>query len=156
MSIYFLVALCFLCIAGCSKKKDADEDEEKEVTASNVEVSAARVVKGEIRQLIAAGGSLSPLPDHDVKVSSLVPGRVNQLMAQEGDTVKERQVLARIDDSALRDQLRQAKAALDNAEANAQRTAHLFERGIAAAKEKEDAQRDLVTAQSAYDTARIQ
>ena len=152
----FLLWIVILFLGfGCSKKSE-DPEGEQETVASNVEVGVANVEQGAIRQIIETGGTLSALPDQDVKVSSLVAGRVNELHATEGDAVTTGQLLAKIDDSAMRDQFRRTKAALDNAKANADRITKLYERGIAAGKEKEDARRDLVAAQADFDTAQVQ
>ena len=153
--ILLMLILLSLITFGCAKKSEEPEEEEGPV-ASDVEVGVARVEQGTIRQIVETGGTLSAIPDRDVKVSSLVAGRVNELHATEGDLVTTGQLLAKIDDTALRDEYLRAKAALENAQSNSDRTAKLFERGIAAGKEKEDAKRDLVAAQSEFDTAKVQ
>jgi membrane fusion protein, multidrug efflux system len=51
-----------------------------------------------------------------VSISSDMPGRIVQLAAQEGDTVKKGQVLVVLDDSNLQAQEEQARASLANAE----------------------------------------
>jgi len=151
----FLLWLIILLLGfGCAKKQEPDEEEE--TVASNVEVGVAKVEQGTIRQIVETGGTLNALPDRDVKVSSLVAGRITELHAIEGETVTSGQVLAKIDDSALRDEYLRTKAALENAKANADRITKLFERGISAGKEKEDAKRDLVAAQADFDTAKVQ
>lgn len=53
-----------------------------------------------------------------ITVSSKVLGRVTQLTVDEGDTTKEGQLLVRLDDSDLRAQEAQAKAALEYTEKN--------------------------------------
>jgi len=152
---FVMISLLLVVAFGCSKSNE-DPEEEQQIVASNVEVEAARVERGPIRRIVESGGTLNALPDRDVKVSSLVAGRVDELHTIEGDPVEKGQVLAKINDTALRDQYRQAKAALENARSNMDRVTKLFERGIAAAKEKEDAGRDLVTAQAVFDTAEVQ
>jgi membrane fusion protein (multidrug efflux system) len=153
---YVLLLLLIACAWSCAKKEAEEEDEESTIATSNVEVQAARVEQGDIRQIVSAGGTLAALPDRDVKISALVAGRVNQILVTEGAAVKAGQLVARIDDSVLRDQWKQAKAVLDNARANEERQAKLFERGIAAGKEKEDAHRDFISAQAEFETAQLQ
>src|SRR5262249_32011617 len=89
-------------------------------------------------------------------VSPLVAGRVAEIQVVEGDPVSKGALLARLDASTLRDQYRQAKATLDNASANRDREKRLFEHGIAARKEWEDAEKDFTVAQAALDTAAVQ
>ena len=92
---------------GCSQKSADPEGERDHVTnvAANVEVEVAVVQQVAIRQIISAGGTLAALPDRDVKISALAPGRINQLLALEGSSVHAGQVVARLDDSILKDQL---------------------------------------------------
>lgn len=153
---WLILPLVGLLAVACARKNDPQGDSEDAAAVTNVEVQIAKVEQGPIRQMISASGTLAALPDRDVKISALVTGRINQIMAVEGDSVSAGQVVAKLDDSILRDEANQAKAVLENAEANEERLAKLYERGIAAGKEKEDAHRDFVTARAAYDTAALQ
>jgi membrane fusion protein, multidrug efflux system len=147
------IMVLLIVVAGC-KKKEAAEDEEE--IAPNVEVQVATVAQSPIRQIVQATGTLNALPNQDVQVSALVAGRVVNLSVVEGDKVSKGQEIARLDASTYQDQLKQAEATLENAKQNETRLSRLFERGIAAGKEKEDAHKDLLIAQSAFDTAKIQ
>lgn len=150
------VCACLLFSFACGSKPEAGGEEEDQGTISSVEVRAARVAQGPIRQVIQVTGTLNALPNRDVKVSPLVPGRIDELVAIEGARVTEGQIVAKLDDSTLRDGLTQARASLENAQLNEQRMQKLFERGIAAGKEKEDAHRDFLSAQAALDAAQLQ
>jgi RND family efflux transporter MFP subunit len=141
-----IVAL--LLLPSCSKKSTGDEGEEREEGAANVvaEVTVTRVERADIQSTLSVTGTISALPNQDVRVSSLVPGRVARMMVAEGDHLREGQVLAKIDDRPFRDQVQQAQAGVDQAKANLensrlnlQRNEKLLERGIAARKEVEDA-----------------
>jgi membrane fusion protein, multidrug efflux system len=150
-----LVLLVLLGFCSCSHNAQAPEEEESSANAT-VEVKTATAQQGTMRQITPVSGRLNALPDRDVKVSALVPARINRVAVVEGDAVQKGQVVVTLDDSTLRDQLTQAKAALENARSNEERVNRLFERGIAAGKENEDAHKEFVTAQAAYDTARTQ
>ncbi|PWT91873.1 MAG: hypothetical protein C5B54_04510 [Acidobacteria bacterium] len=154
LAISFLAIFTLTFTVSCKKKQE--EEDEKETAVASVQVQTARVQRGLIRKMITVSGTLNALPDRDVKVSALVPGRIETLLVIEGNSVEKNQLIAKLNDATLQDQLRQAKATLENAQSNEQRLARLYERGIAAHKEEEDAHRDLVTAQAAYDTARTQ
>jgi HlyD family secretion protein len=65
--------------------------------------------------ILTAGGYI--VPRRRVEVSSKVSGRVEELLVDKGMTVREGQVLARLDDRELRAQLAQARASRDAAEA---------------------------------------
>jgi len=142
------LALTLLLLPSCSKKSPGGEGEDTEEGAANIvaEVTVTRVGRADIQSTLSVSGTVSALPNQDVRVSSLVPGRVARMMVAEGDRVREGQVLAKIDDRPFRDQVQQAQAAVDQAKANLensrlnlQRNESLLERGIAARKDVEDA-----------------
>jgi membrane fusion protein, multidrug efflux system len=127
--------------AGCSNKS-AEEESDRSATAS---VTLTRVVRTDISQVFSLTGTATALPNQDVRVSALVPGRVAELKVAEGDVVENGQILARLDDRTYRDQLQQAEAAeqqaqanLDNAKLARTRNEDLFQRGIVARKDLED------------------
>ena len=136
-----------LIMPSCSKKTAGDEGEGTEEGAANVvaEVTVTRVERADIQSTLSVSGTVSALPNQDVRVSSLVPGRVARMTVAEGDHINEGQVLAKIDDRPFHDQVQQAQAAVDQARANLEnsnlsldRNEKLLERGIAARKDVED------------------
>jgi RND family efflux transporter MFP subunit len=109
-------------------------------------VTLTNIARGDIRETVVVRGSVAALPNQDVRVSALVPGRVVEMRVAEGDSVAAGEVLARLDAHPYEDQLRQAEAAvqlakanLSNAESSRKRNEDLFQRGIAARKDLEDA-----------------
>ncbi len=136
-----------LALVACSRRSAGEEGEAAANPEAVVaEVTLTRVARADISQTLTISGTLAAPPNQDVKVSSLVPGRIAELRVAEGDRVEAAQVLAKLDDRPLRDQLQQAEAAADQARANLEnarlalaRNQNLFERGIAARKELEDA-----------------
>jgi len=168
---FLTFALALLLLPSCSKKSSEGEGEEAEEGAANVvaEVTVTRVGRADIQSTLSVTGTISALPNQDVRVSSLVPGRVARMMVAEGDRVREGQALAKIDDRPFRDQVQQAQATVDQAKANLensrlnlQRNESLLERGIAARKDVEDARTQasvnkaaLSQAQAALSLARL-
>jgi RND family efflux transporter MFP subunit len=134
-----------MSLIGCSHGGAADDAAAKG-DAAVAEVTVTKVGRADIQRIVTVTGSVAALPNQDVRVSSLVPGRIAELRVAEGDTVKAGEVLAKIDERPFRDQLRQAeaaaeqaKASLENAKLNRARNETLVERGIAARKDVEDA-----------------
>ncbi len=134
-----------LGLIACSRGPAAGEDK-KSADDTVAEVTVVKVERGEISETLSVSGTIAAVPNQDVRVSSLVAGRVAQMMVAEGDHVEKDQVLAKIDDRPYRDQLRQAegaveqaRATLENAKLSRARNETLFDRGIAARKELEDA-----------------
>jgi RND family efflux transporter MFP subunit len=109
---------------------------------------------------VQVAGVLAPLPGKDVKVGSLVQGRVERVLVAEGDAVTVGQVLAHIEAQPLREHLTeteaqkdQAKAQLENARTRLARTEKLWKDGIAARQEVDDARAQLAAAESALKQA---
>jgi membrane fusion protein, multidrug efflux system len=138
----------------------ATEEEAEPVEVPTIVAETAPVTRKTIVDELVVRGTVVAVPNEDVKVSALVPGRVNAVTVAEGDSVRQGQVIAELERQPLEDQRRQAAAAVDQAKAQVengrlalQRNQNLFERGIAAGKEVEDAKKDLASAQAALDTA---
>lgn len=167
-----LLFLILLSLLACSKPPAGDEGADNSETPANtvVEVTLTKVVRGDISSNLTVSGTIAALPNQDVKVSALVPGRISAMLVAEGDKVKEGSVLAKIEDHSYRDQLQQAQASIDqanasleNAHLNQKREADLVQRGISARKDLEDAvmaervaEASLKQAQSAVALARLQ
>jgi len=166
------IFLMLLSLLACSKPPAGDEGADNSETPANtvVEVTLTKVVRDDISSNLTVSGTIAALPNQDVKVSALVPGRISAMLVAEGDRVKEGSVLAKIDDHSYRDQWQQsqasvdqANASLENARVNGKRNADLFQRGIAARKDMDDAvtaervaEAALNQAQSAAALARLQ
>ena len=159
--------LVALSLAACGRH-DADDEEKKGEPVPDVTV--AKVVRGVISDNLIVNGNLAALPNHDAKVAALVPGRIAKVTVVEGDHVTAGQVIAELDSTLLREQERQAQAAVaqakatvENARLTAQREESLLQRGVSSRKEVEDARTQLAVAQatlqqqeSALATARAQ
>lgn len=146
--ITFAWGLAALCLVACSRKPAGGDDENSsEKSASAVaEVTLTPVVRAPISSALTVTGTIAALPNQDVRVSSLVPGRIASMSVAEGDHIEQGQELARIDDRPFQDPLHQAEAAvalaqanLENARLNRARTENLTQRGVAAQKDLEDA-----------------
>jgi RND family efflux transporter MFP subunit len=151
---------CLLLLAsvhGCAKKA---EEEGGAADVPTIVAEVGRVARQDLVEGLVVRGTIAALPNEDVRISALVPGRVMMLKVAEGDTVTAGQVVAEIDPQPLEDQKRQAaaavsqaKAALENARLNLERTDRLFKRGIAAGKEVEDARAQQAAAEAGLESA---
>jgi len=149
-----LVVSCF----GCGGKQA--EEEVKAPDVPTITADTAPVARKTLVEEVTVRGSVAAVRNEDVKVSALVAGRVNAVTVGEGDSVRQGQVIAELDRQPLEDQRRQAaasveqaRAQVENARLNLQRNQQLFERGIAAGKEVEDARAQMASAQAALEQA---
>jgi RND family efflux transporter MFP subunit len=150
--------LGLLLLIGCSRARptSADDESSDQSAAMVAEVTVTRVARADIHSTLSVSGTLAALPNHDVKVSSLVPGRVARMEVGEGDSVKLGDLLAKIEDRPFLDLIQQveagvaqAKASLENARLNRERNENLFGRGIAARRDLEDARTQAKVAEAA-------
>lgn len=146
--------LSILLVTAC-RKPAAEEAPPK----PPVRVVTTALSKRSARVPIA--GVLSPLPGHDVKVGSLVAGRVSAVFVSEGDAVKVGQALAHVDAQPLQAAVTQAvaqgvstSAALENSRTRLARAEKLFADGITSKQDVDDARSALVAAQSAVSMSR--
>lgn len=148
-----LLALALAATAAGACGQPAPEETET-TTVVPVTVEAARV--GTIRAVIHATGVVGPAPGADLIVTAPEPARILELPKAAGDRVRRGDVLVRFDIPSRNADVAARKAAVSRAEArlrNAQaartRAHDLFDRGIAARKEVEDADRELADAEAA-------
>jgi RND family efflux transporter MFP subunit len=132
----------------------AGPDETVTDTAVSVDIDTART--GPIREVIAATGVVTASPGGELVVTAPEAARIVELPKAEGDRVRAGDLLVRFEIPSLtagaassRAGIEQAEARVENARTASARVAGLFERGVAARKEVEDAQRELRESQAA-------
>lgn len=130
---------------------------EEEVTANTpVPVSMQPATRGVVEGVTSASGVIAAAPGAELIVIAPQPGRIARLPKGEGDAVHKGDLLVEFDipssqaDVAAREaDVAQAHARLTNARNALTRLQGLFDRGVAARKEVEDAQRDVAEAEAA-------
>ena len=147
-----------LALPACTRSGSDEEIVSAEVPTISAETGT--VARLDLVEPLLVRGAIAAPPNEDVKLASQVPGRVVAMSVAEGDSVRAGQVVAEIETPPLEDQQRQAraalaqaKAALENARLNLARTERLFERGIAAGKEVEDARAQSAASEAGLEQA---
>jgi RND family efflux transporter MFP subunit len=140
-----------LLLAACHRAA-GDEDE---VAHGPRAVVCAPATLRTVSDTLDVRGTVAPLPDRDAQVSPQVAGRISRVLVREGDKVKAGQPLAQIDTSPLEDDVAEGKANVakaraerENAETTLRRVQRLFDRGIAARQEVDDAQARFASARA--------
>jgi RND family efflux transporter MFP subunit len=152
-----LVAAALLA-AACGGESDAAAP--KEAAVVNISPENVLVVQtAELRSGPAISGNLKA--ERESTVRAEVGGSVLQVMAQQGQAVSRGQVLARVDDTALRDALlsaqsmvRSASNALQVASRDVERTSRLTQAGAIAQRDLDNARNAQVAAQAQAADAR--
>jgi RND family efflux transporter MFP subunit len=138
--IVFVIAL--LCYAGYEWYLGSAEP-----------VAAVRtfvVERADMEAQVSATGTISPV--NKVDVSSKVNGLILEMRTVENALVAEGDVLVVLDDSAIRAQVAQAQARLDNAQVDYARKLKLADIGAIALSDLDLAKMDYEVAQASYDT----
>lgn len=87
-------------------------------TANELEVELTKATRTTIVETVSASGTVQPVIE--VKLSPEVSGEIIQLTVEEGDSVKQGQLLVKIRPDALISQLERSQAALNQQKANLQ------------------------------------
>ena len=147
------LAVVAVAIATATCSKQSAEETESEAPVP-VKVEAARI--GSIRAVLHATGIINPAPEGEMIVIAPEAGRVVEITRAEGERVARGDVLVRFEIPSLAAEVQRqtaevqrAQAALGTAKANQTRQRELFERGIAARKDVEDADRMVTDVEAA-------
>jgi RND family efflux transporter MFP subunit len=130
-------------------------------TTTGVPVTTAAVRTGDLRGTIRATGVVEAGPGASLTITAPAAARIAELPKAEGDTVRRGDLLVRFDIPALgadaasrRAEVERAEARLKTAIAARARAHDLFDRGVAARREVEDADREQADAEAALAEAR--
>jgi HlyD family secretion protein len=156
--------LAMALITGCQKKEVKEQAQASDPAAETVvNLPIVSVTRENLKNLVNVPGIVSALPDHSVRISPAVAGKLVNVSLVPGQHIHKGQMIARLDNRQLTDQFKQQLAALNTANAGvdqaktnlllaqntAERTKRLVDLNIAA-------QKDLVLAQSQVETAKAQ
>lgn len=117
-----------------------------------VTVEATRVTVGPITRRIEAVGSLRS--NESVVLRPEIPGRIAQILFEEGQPVKKGQMLVKLDDATYAAQVEQARANLALSEANNARASQLYARGAGTERARDEALATLRVQRAAIEVSR--
>ncbi|WP_340105747.1 efflux RND transporter periplasmic adaptor subunit [Rhodohalobacter sp. 8-1] len=126
-----LVALTiFLLFQGCAGEDQTAEENADAIRSIPVEVS--NVTRGDISAYYSNTATLEA--EQEATVVSKVRGIIEELHVEEGDAVREGQILAKIDDEQYRIEANRAEATLKRLENDFQRNKELFDKNLISAE----------------------
>ena len=138
-----LLVICALAAVSCGSNKGAKKSEAvAEVDIPNVEV--ATVFSRDVVQQVVFTGNVEA--DVVNNIAPQAPRRIKEILVDVGDHVKKGDLLVKLDNSSLV----QAKAQLDNAKKEYERTNELYEFGGASKSEWDARRLQYEVAQTAY------
>jgi HlyD family secretion protein len=160
------ILLAMILSAGCAQSNKESDDKKADAAddaAAVMNLPLVHVAIKNVANFVRIPGTVAALPDHSIKVSSAVAGKLVAVLVVPGEKVTKGQVIAKLDSRALQDAYKQtdaslatAKIGVEQAKTNlllakntAERTKRLVDLDIAA-------QKDLVLADSQVKTASAQ
>jgi membrane fusion protein (multidrug efflux system) len=148
----FFVAFVAGLLAACSSATPGTAD--KGATAPAIPVEVATATRGEM--LARYTGTATLEAEADAEVIARVGGEVVRVLVEEGDSVREGQLLAVLDGRQLRLEEAQARAQLAKAERDYRRQLELHEKGLVSAGAFDGLKFDFENLRAAHDLAELQ
>ena len=153
-SLFFV--LFILCLAAfqwsCGKNSRSETQKDRDENLV-IPVEAAQVTTGDISAYFSGTATLEAEEETDVVAK--VGGVVKKIFVEEGDYVKQGQVLAKLDDEKLVVQVEQAKATLLKLENVYNRNEELFKKSLISADEFQRTKYEYEHQKAAYDLAQL-
>ncbi|MFT4586503.1 MAG: membrane fusion protein (multidrug efflux system) [Candidatus Binatia bacterium] len=158
-SLFALLVVVLILGAGCEfqegmaemKKNAAGKKDKKE---EGVPVEVATLVRGPIEEVIKASNHLEA--EQTVKVFSRASNLLVELLVEEGDLVKKKQVLARLQNDDQQTTCDKALSQLNQAKANFKRTEQMFKGDLVSQRDYDDGKYGLEQLQLAMNEAQRQ
>jgi len=144
-----------LLLAGCGEKangKSEDPEKKEEVAAIPVEVRTP--MRAEM--LAVYSGTAALEADQEAAVVAKVGGEIRQLHVEEGQVVREGQILARLDGDQMRFEAEKARASLAKLEHDYKRNVELHQKGMMSPGAIDNLKYEVEALRAAYDLARLQ
>lgn len=145
------LALLAAALGGCAGS-DASKNEAVEASVP-LPVMVVPVNTTDIHASYKATANI--VADADAPVLAKVRGEVVELLVEEGDRVRQGQVLARLDGDRLRLEMRRAKTEVEKASAEFERMKNLHERSLISTATVDDLQYRVDELNASYDLARL-
>lgn len=143
---------CALLLTACQQGNEAEEKDEEETPPVPVETNTP--VRGDVAAVYSGTAPIEAFAEADVVAK--VAGEVREVLVEEGDTVKEGQILARLDGDRLRLELNESRARLNKLQRDFQRNKDLSDKGLLSAGDFEKLRYDLEALEASYNLASLE
>jgi membrane fusion protein (multidrug efflux system) len=141
--------ICVFVLGACDRPDDENEEE-----SPPIPVETKLPVRGDVVAVYSGTAPIEAFAEADVIAK--VAGEVRQVLAEEGDDVKEGQILARLDGDRLRLELNESQARLRKLQRDFERNRNLKERGLISEGDFEKIQYELEALQASYNLASLE
>ncbi|MDZ7714677.1 MAG: efflux RND transporter periplasmic adaptor subunit [Balneolaceae bacterium] len=151
LTLSLVASLAFLN-AACTSETQSKANTEKDSTAA-IPVEIASATRGTISAYYSTTATLEA--EGEAMVVAKVRGILKDLKVEEGDFVKEGQVMAQLDDEQLQIEAQRAKATMDRMYNDYQRNKELFNKELVSADQFENSKFEYESQKSAYELAKL-
>lgn len=145
--------VCVFLLSAC-QQGDPVEDEEDEEETPPVPVETTVPIRGDIDATYTGTAPIEAFAEANVVAK--VDGEVRQILAEEGDTVTKKQILARLDGDRLRLELNESQARLRKMQRDFERNQELTDTGLISEGDFERIKFDLEALQASYNLASLE
>jgi membrane fusion protein (multidrug efflux system) len=140
-------------VSACGVGQASATDEAEQAVSAPLPVEVVLPMKSEIFATYHTTTTISS--DADAPVPARVSGEVVDILVEEGDEVVQGQILARLDGQRLRLEMEQARASLEMATREYDRTVNLHERGLVSSTAFDGMKFDMESLQATYELKRL-
>ena len=148
------VIVCAVLLSACGQDEqdEATEESEEETVAIPVEVGAP--VRGDIVAVYSGTAPIEAFAEADVIAK--VAGEVREIIVEEGDYVKQGQVLAKLDGDRLRLELNQSEANLHKLQRDYERNIELKDKALISSGDFVKIKYDLEALEASFNLAKLE
>jgi membrane fusion protein (multidrug efflux system) len=148
------VIVCAMLLSACGQSEQDDANGESEEEAIAIPVEVGSPVRGDIVAVYSGTAPIEALAEADVIAK--VAGEVRVINVEEGDIVKQGQVLAKLDGDRLRLELNQSEANLHKLQRDYERNVELKEKSLISSGEFDKIKYDLEALQASFNLAKLE
>ena len=150
----FLIILTSIIVVSCQPPSQEPEEKEALERTGTAQVKAYKVVPRKISDQLSYTGTIEPV--RKMVITPEVGGKIAEIHVEEGDRVREGELLAELDTRSIKLQLEQAQAALEVAKANYRDAERNLQRMKRLRKEDAISEQQLEKVTLAYESAQAQ
>jgi len=156
MKLHRISVAAFACVllGACQQGEQAEVQESDEEEVAPIPVETSTPVRGDVLAVYSGTAPIEAFAEADVIAK--VEGEVREVLVEEGDYVKEGQILARLDGDRLRLELNESNARLRKMQRDFERNKDLREKGLLSEGDYEKLQFDLESLQASYNLASLE
>ncbi len=149
-----VVVVCVLLLSACQQGAENRNENEDEEEVAPIPVETSKPVRGDVYAIYSGTAPIEAFAEADVIAK--VEGEIREVLVEEGDDVKEGQVLARLDGDRLRLELNESAARLRKMERDFERNEDLREKGLLSEGDFEKLKYDLEALRASYNLASLE